>query len=237
MDGGRWQRRNGKCLDFRSDKGILLFFRFETPAEIFLGHLREDRGGVRISVLRYWHTFGFSVLRAQDLRKYKEDENMYKAIDRDITRSMLSTVTQCDLRKMHTELWSPAIGLATNAIHYWDVRIKHKGNRNPMSGVLNYYLSLSDVEDDAHDKPLPVEEFIKQINQSREKLKDVVANAKEHRTQFEVELATAIVEHKHPYFCDRNEYDPVDKDNLVAKVLKTRDNQKTAKRSWKKLGR
>jgi hypothetical protein len=37
--------------------------------------------------------------------------------------------------------------------------------------------------------------------------------------------------------CDGNEYDPVDKDNLVAKVLKTRENRKTAKRSWKKLGR
>jgi hypothetical protein len=98
-------------------------------------------------------------------------------------------------------------------------------------------LLLSDVEADAHDKPLPVEECIKQINQARQKLKYVVANAKEHRTQFEVELATAIVEHKHPHLCDRNEYDPVDKQNLVAKVLKTRENRKTAKRSWKKLGR
>jgi hypothetical protein len=49
--------------------------------------------------------------------------------------------------------------------------------------------------------------------------------------QFEVELETAIVEHKHPYLCDGNEYDPSDKDNLVAKVLKTRENRKTAKRS------
>jgi hypothetical protein len=98
-------------------------------------------------------------------------------------------------------------------------------------------LLLSDVEADAHDKPLPVEECIKQINQARQKLKDVVANAKEHRTQFEVELATAIVEHKHPYLCDGNEYDSLEKENLVAKVLKTRENRKTAKLSWKKLGR
>jgi hypothetical protein len=47
-----------------------------------------------------------------------------------------------------------------------------------MSGVLNYYLSLWDVEGDDHDKPLPVEECIKQINQARKNLKDVVANAK-----------------------------------------------------------
>jgi hypothetical protein len=109
-----------------------------------------------------------------------EDENLYEAIDRDITRSMLSATNQCNLRKMHTEPWSPAIGLATNAIRYWDVRIKHKGDRNPMSGVLNYYLSLSDVEVEAHDKPLSLEECIKQINQARKNLKDVVSNAKEH---------------------------------------------------------
>jgi hypothetical protein len=59
--------------------------------------------------------------------------------------------------------------------------------------VLNYYLPLPDVDADAHDKPLPVEECIKQINQARQKLKDVVANAKEHSTQFEVELETVIV--------------------------------------------
>jgi hypothetical protein len=63
----------------------------------------------------------------------------------------------------------------------------------------------------------------------------VVANAKEQRAQFEVELATVIVEHKHPHLCEGNEYDPVDKENSVAKVLKARENRKTAKRSRKKL--
>jgi hypothetical protein len=67
-----------------------------------------------------------------------EDENLYEAIDRDTARSMLSAYKQCNPRKMHTEPWSLAIGLATNAIRYWDVRIKHKGDRSPMSGVLNY---------------------------------------------------------------------------------------------------
>jgi hypothetical protein len=86
--------------------------------------------------------------------------------------------------------------------------------------VLNYYLSLLDVEVDAHDKPLSLEKYIKQINQARQKLKDVVANATEHRTQFEVDLATAIVEHKNPHLCDGTEHDTVDKENLVAKVLK-----------------
>jgi hypothetical protein len=82
-----------------------------------------------------------------------------------------------------------------------------------------------------------VVEFIKQINQARQRLKDVVANAKEHRTQYEVQLATAIVEHKHPQFCEGTDHDPAEKENLVATVLKTRNNRKTEKRSWKKLGR
>jgi hypothetical protein len=66
-----------------------------------------------------------------------EDENLYEAIDRDITGSTLSAAKKCNLRKMNTTPRSPAIGLATHAIRYWDVRIKHKGDRNPMSGVLN----------------------------------------------------------------------------------------------------
>jgi hypothetical protein len=65
-------------------------------------------------------------------------------------------------------------------------------------------------------------------------LKDVVANAKEHRTQYEVQLATVIVEHKHPHFFEGNDHDPMEKVNLVTKVLKTRENRKTAKRSWNK---
>jgi hypothetical protein len=52
-----------------------------------------------------------------------------------------------------------------------------------------------------------------------------------------VEMETAIVEHKHPHLCEGNEYDLVEKENLVAKVLKSCESRKTAKRSWKKLVR
>jgi hypothetical protein len=38
----------------------------------------------------------------------EDDNNLYEAIDRDIARSMLSAAKQCNLRKMHTESWSPA---------------------------------------------------------------------------------------------------------------------------------
>jgi hypothetical protein len=36
---------------------------FETSADVVFGHVRETEGGFRISVLRYWHAFDFSVLR------------------------------------------------------------------------------------------------------------------------------------------------------------------------------
>jgi hypothetical protein len=60
-----------------------------------------------------------------------KDENLYEEIDRDNTRSMLSAAKQCSVRKMHKEPWSLTIGLATNTIRYWDVWVKHKGDRNP----------------------------------------------------------------------------------------------------------
>jgi hypothetical protein len=41
-------------------------------------------------------------------------------------------------------------------------------------------------------------------------------------------LATAIVEHKHPHIFEVNDHDPVEKENMVAKVLRTRENHKTA---------
>jgi hypothetical protein len=69
-EGGSGERENASF--FYAAKVDSSLPRFETPAGIFLGHLKEDRGGFRISVLRFWHTFGFSVLRAQDLRKGKE---------------------------------------------------------------------------------------------------------------------------------------------------------------------
>jgi hypothetical protein len=63
------------------------------------------------------------------------DANQYEAIERDIPRLMLSATKQCDLMKMHTEPWSPAIGLATDTIRYWDFRIKHEVGRNPTSDI------------------------------------------------------------------------------------------------------
>jgi hypothetical protein len=64
---------------------------------------------------------------------------------------------------------------------------------------LDYYYDLSGVGAE-FDISLTVRECIHQINNARSKLKDVVNNATELRTQFEVDLAMAVVEHKRPEF-------------------------------------
>jgi hypothetical protein len=55
---------------------------------------------------------------------------------------------------------------------------KRKGEHNPFDLVLNFYLIKSNVDIEAHDKTLSMHECIRQLNLSRQKLKDVIANAK-----------------------------------------------------------
>jgi hypothetical protein len=100
---------------------------------------------------------------------------------------------------------------------------------------LDYYYDLSGVGAD-FDISLTIRECIHQINNARSKLKDVVNNATELRTQFEVDLAMAVVEHKRPEFRSGEIFMECDKDVLVQKELKSRENRRTAKRSWQKLG-
>jgi hypothetical protein len=59
----------------------------------------------------------------------------------------------------------------------------------------------------------------------------------ELRTPFEVDLAMAVLEHKRPEFRSGETFMECDKDVLVQKELKSRENRRTAKRPWQKLGR
>jgi hypothetical protein len=106
------------------------------------------------------------------------DEDDYENIDRDITRSMLSATRKCGSNNKKRTPWSPALRMATQAIRYWDMRIKRQGKRNPSDLVLNFYLMESDVDKDAHDCTLPFQECIRQLDFYQKKLKDVVVNAK-----------------------------------------------------------
>jgi hypothetical protein len=52
-----------------------------------------------------------------------DDEGEYEKIDRDITRAMLSAAKKCGNRSRKRTPWSPALGMATQTIRYWDVRM------------------------------------------------------------------------------------------------------------------
>jgi hypothetical protein len=102
--------------------------------------------------------------------------------------------------------------------------------------LLDYYYELYGVGTE-FGISLTVRECIHQINNTRSKLKDVVNNATELRTQLEVDLAMAVVEHKMPEFRSGETFMECDKDVLIQKELKSRENRRTAKRSWQNLGR
>jgi hypothetical protein len=113
------------------------------------------------------------------------------------------------------------LGTATPSVRYWDIRIKREGVRNHLDLVLNFYLIKSDVYREAHDRTLSMQECTRQLNFSRHKLKDVVANAKEHRGQYEVEMTEAIVEKRNLGFKDVETFDPVEKEVLAEEEVKT----------------
>jgi hypothetical protein len=149
---------------------------------------------------------------------------------------MLHAELVCLLKHKHNTPWSPAIGRATISIRYWDLRIKRGGIRDKNYTLLDYYHELSGVGAE-FDISLTVRECIHQINNARSKLKDVVNNVVDLRTQFEVDLAMAVVEHKRPEFRSGETFIECDKDVLVQKELKSKENRSTAKRSWQKFGR
>jgi hypothetical protein len=67
-------------------------------------------------------------------------------------------------------------------------------------------------------------------------LKDVVANAKEHRGQYEVKISEAIVEKRNPRFKDGEIFNPVGKEILVDTEVKTHEIHRTAHWYWRKMG-
>jgi hypothetical protein len=148
---------------------------------------------------------------------------------------MLHAESVCLLNHKHNTPWYPSIGRATSSIRYWDIRIKRGGIRDKNDALLDYYYELSGVGAE-FDISITVRECIHQINNARSKLKDVVNNATELSTQFETDLAMAVVEHKRPEFRSGETFMECDKDVLVQKELKSRENRRTDKRSWQKFG-
>jgi hypothetical protein len=116
------------------------------------------------------------------------------------------------------------------------LRIKLLGIRDPVNDLLNYYVSKSDVEISVFDHTLQINDCIHQINNARVKLKDVIIQATQLRSEFEVDLATAVIKYKHACFHTGEEYDAAGKDQFVEKELNSWENRRTTKKSWHKLG-
>jgi hypothetical protein len=148
---------------------------------------------------------------------------------------MMHAESFCLLKHKHNTHWSPSIGRATSSLRYWDLHIKRGGIRDKNGTLLDYYYELYGVGAE-FDISVTVRECIHQINNARSKLKDVVNNAVDLRTQFEVNLAMAVVEQKRPEFRSGETFMECDKDVLVQKELKSRENRRTTKQSWQKLG-
>jgi hypothetical protein len=142
----------------------------------------------------------------------------------------------CSTRKLHTTTWSKSIGRDTHAIRYWDILIKRKGGRDENDGMLNYYLARSNVDVEGFDKILPLSDCHRQAKNARAKLKDIVTDAKENGTSYELEVAIARVHKRHPELCDDPSLE-VEREDRIANELKTRENRRTAARSYRKLGR
>jgi hypothetical protein len=126
------------------------------------------------------------------------DEDDYEKIDQTLRDPCSARLKSVEVKTKNWTPWSPALGMDTQAIMYSDVIIKRHVKRDPPDLVLSFYLMKSDVDKEAHDCALPVQECIRQLNFSRKKFKDVVANVKEHRGQYEVQVAQAIVEKRNP---------------------------------------
>jgi hypothetical protein len=69
------------------------------------------------------------------------NEKTYEGVDKDITAAMHHAEKICKLQKKHLTPWANSVGQGTNAIRYWDVRIRCGGSRHLHYGVLNYYLA------------------------------------------------------------------------------------------------
>jgi hypothetical protein len=130
------------------------------------------------------------------------DEAKYEGVGRDIGRAMEHAQKVCSTSKLHTTTWYKSIGTATRAIRYWDIRIKRKGVRDLNDGVLNHYLSQSNIDVEAFDKNLSMSYCHRQATNTRAKLKDVVPYAKDNGNAYELEVAIPRVQKRNPELVD-----------------------------------
>jgi hypothetical protein len=132
------------------------------------------------------------------------DETICEKLDADISEAMKYAERICNLHKAHTTPWEKSLGQATHTTRYWDVRIARRGTREYDDEVINYYLSISNVDKERSDITLSVTACIHQLNNARRQLKDVLKEAENNGALCEVEVATTHVEKKFPNLTEDN---------------------------------
>jgi hypothetical protein len=131
------------------------------------------------------------------------NEQTYEGVDKDITAAMQNAEKICKQQKQHLTPWANSVGQGTDAIRYWDVRIRRDGGRHLHDGVLNYYLARSDVDNTMYID-LPLVTCTQEAVNAIAKFKDTMKSVKENGNQYETEVATAWVERKYPHLVEGN---------------------------------
>jgi hypothetical protein len=158
-------------------------------------------------------------------------------LGKEITEAMLHAERMCAFRKQPATPWTASISKATHTIRYWDARLARKGVRYNQDVIVNYYLAHSYVEVECFDKTLTIRECFSEMRNARARFKDILRDAKSNGILYELEVAAARVERKHPILTAYNEELSQERDDLIQKELKARENRRAAQQTFIKLGR
>jgi hypothetical protein len=165
-------------------------------------------------------------------------EHKYEGVECDVSAAMKHAEKSCSLRKQHLTPWAKSIGAGTNAIRYLTyVRVQSNRERHPHDGVLNYYLARLDVHPKTFDNLLTQTECINQASNARVKFKDTLKNVKDNSTQYEHEVAVVRLERIQPHLDNDNSVLALEREELILKEIKRRENKRVTVRSFKKMGR
>jgi hypothetical protein len=75
------------------------------------------------------------------------------------------------------------------------------------------------------------------MRNARSRFKDILRDAKSNGTLYELEVAAARVERKHPLLTADNGELSQERDGLIQKEVKAQENRRAAHRTFRKLGR
>jgi hypothetical protein len=148
------------------------------------------------------------------------DETIYGKLDEDISEAMKHAERMGNLHKAHATPWAKSLGQATHSIRYWDTRIARRGNQEYDDEVPHYYLSRSNIDKERCDITLSVTACIRQLNNARNQLKDVLKEAENKGAFYEVEVATAHVEKKFPHLTEDNAACAIEREQKIELEVK-----------------